>query len=114
MTESLPLTRFILFQLKKAVSQRLVTRNGRQLKKAGIGRRPLSKSYFQSKLQGLETLGEVVAYIARNNPSAARKTGESILKKVLVLGRFPRIGKVFPELAREDVKERFPFVPIAL
>ena len=50
-------------------------------------------------------MGEVVAYIARNNPSAARKIGESILKKVLVLGQFPRIGKVFPKLAREDVRE---------
>ena len=50
-------------------------------------------------------MGEVVAYIARNNPSAARKTGESILKKDLVLGRLPRIGKVFPEPAREDVSE---------
>ncbi|PYJ55097.1 MAG: hypothetical protein DME24_25410 [Verrucomicrobia bacterium] len=47
----------------------------------------------------------VVAYIARNNRSAARKIGESILKKLLVLGQFPRMGKVFPKLAREDVRE---------
>ena len=47
----------------------------------------------------------VVAYIARNNRSAARKIGESILKKLLVLGQFPRIGKVFPKLSREDVRE---------
>jgi len=31
--------------------------------------------------------------------------GELLLSKALLLGQFPRMGKVFTKLAREDVRE---------
>lgn len=55
--------------------------------------------------QAVETLGEAVSYVARDNPSAARKLGVAILEKAQLLGRFPRLGKIFAKLAREDVRE---------
>lgn len=55
--------------------------------------------------EALEELGQAVRYIAQHNPGAARKTGETILKKAGALGAFPRSGKVFRKLNRDDVRE---------
>jgi plasmid stabilization system protein ParE len=55
--------------------------------------------------EALEELAQAVRYIARHNPDAARKTGETILKKAGLLGAFPKLGKVFRKLNREDVLE---------
>lgn len=55
--------------------------------------------------QGIETLREAVEYIAQDNSSAARKMGDAILKKALLLEDFPRLGKVFAKLGRDDVRE---------
>jgi plasmid stabilization system protein ParE len=55
--------------------------------------------------EAIAELGQAVRYIASHNPAAARKTGEAILQKVGLLASFPRLGKVFPRLNRDDVRE---------
>ena len=55
--------------------------------------------------EAIVELGQAVRFISPHNPVAARKTGETILKKVGILGTFPRLGKVFPKLNRDDVRE---------
>ena len=53
----------------------------------------------------ISDLARCVRYVAENNPAAAEKLGKAILKKVAALSRFPRLGKVFAKLGREDVRE---------
>ena len=55
--------------------------------------------------EAIEELRQTVRFIAPNNPTAARKTGEAILQKAGILGSFPRLGKVFSKLSRDDVRE---------
>ncbi|HEX5398408.1 MAG TPA: type II toxin-antitoxin system RelE/ParE family toxin [Verrucomicrobiae bacterium] len=55
--------------------------------------------------EALKELGCAVRFIAQNNPSAARKIGETILHKSGTLGAFPQMGKIFRKLNREDVRE---------
>ena len=55
--------------------------------------------------EAIEELGQTVRFIASHNAAAARKTGETILKKAGNLGAFPRLGKVFSKLNRDDVRE---------
>jgi len=55
--------------------------------------------------RGIASLKEQIQYIARHNPAAARRMGELILNKALLLGQFPRMGKVFAKLGRDDVRE---------
>ena len=55
--------------------------------------------------EAIEELRQAVRFIAPNNPTTARKTGETILKKAENLGTFPRLGKVFSKLNRDDVRE---------
>lgn len=50
-------------------------------------------------------LGQIVRYIAKDNQIAAESTGRKLLQKVEILGSFPRIGKVFSKLNRDDVRE---------
>ena len=47
----------------------------------------------------------IVYFIGEDNPSAARKMGENIFHKVSLLAQFPRLGKVYGELNRDDVRE---------
>ena len=63
--------------------------------------------------EAIEELAQAVRYISARNPVAARKTGEAILEKVGRLGSFPRLGKVFSKLARDDVRE-IPFPPFRI
>jgi toxin ParE1/3/4 len=63
--------------------------------------------------EAIAELAKAVRYIARHNPVAARKTGETILKKAALLGAFPHLGKTFPRLNQEDVRE-FPIPPYRL
>ena len=55
--------------------------------------------------EAIEELGQAVRFIAPHNSTAARRTGEAILKKAGNLGAFPRRGKVFSKLNRDDVRE---------
>ena len=55
--------------------------------------------------EAIDDLRRAVSHIAKDNPMAARRTGERIFKQVKVLVQFPRFGRVFPKLGREDVRE---------
>jgi plasmid stabilization system protein ParE len=55
--------------------------------------------------EAIEELARAVRHIAQHNPSAARKTGNSILQKAGLLAKFPEMGKVFRKLNRNDVRE---------
>ena len=51
-----------------------------------------------------EDLREIVTYVARDNPGAARRVGETILGSVEMLAGMPRLGRIVPE--RNDPKIR--------
>ncbi len=55
--------------------------------------------------EAIEELGQIVRYIAEDNPTAARRMGETILNKAGMLGSFPQLGNVFRKLNRDDVRE---------
>jgi plasmid stabilization system protein ParE len=45
-------------------------------------------------------LAEIVAYIRKDNPAAAKTLAESLVKQVDLLADFPQMGRIVPE--RED------------
>ncbi|MBI5383714.1 MAG: type II toxin-antitoxin system RelE/ParE family toxin [Verrucomicrobia bacterium] len=55
--------------------------------------------------RSLETLEDALTRIAVDNPTAARHLGERIFNQVSILAQFPRLGHVFHELQRDDVRE---------
>jgi plasmid stabilization system protein ParE len=55
--------------------------------------------------RGLDTLRQAVEFIAERNPTAAGKMGRAILRKAGLLAQQPRLGHVFHELGRDDVRE---------
>ena len=50
-------------------------------------------------------LQEAVQHIAEDNSLAAEKFGEKIIERVSALRSFPRFGRVFRLLSRDDVRE---------
>ena len=52
-----------------------------------------------------EQVDAAIAYIARDNPAAAREWLEHLLERVKSLTRFPNSGRVVPETQREDIRE---------
>jgi plasmid stabilization system protein ParE len=57
--------------------------------------------------QAIADLDSPTAFIARDNPGAAEKTGWAILDKTRNLETFPLIGRVVPERKKADVREVF-------
>lgn len=55
--------------------------------------------------EAIEELAQAVRYIAPHNSIAARNTGTTILQKAGLLASFPRLGKIYPKLNRDDVRE---------
>ncbi len=53
----------------------------------------------------LHDLDQALQFIAADNTRAAGKLGDAILKKVGLLARFPRLGRVYQKLNRENVRE---------
>ena len=53
----------------------------------------------------IERLTEIAEYIAYDNPSAAEKWVDEIFKRVEHLQRFPELGRIIPELSRQDIRE---------
>jgi plasmid stabilization system protein ParE len=47
--------------------------------------------------QALESLGEVVRYIAKDNPTAAEKFCLRLLERAALLADFPEIGQPYPK-----------------
>ncbi|MCP5516861.1 MAG: type II toxin-antitoxin system RelE/ParE family toxin [Verrucomicrobiales bacterium] len=50
-------------------------------------------------------LREIVSYIARDNPEAARRVGQRILAAVEVLCSMPELGRVVPERRGPHIRE---------
>jgi toxin ParE1/3/4 len=55
--------------------------------------------------EAIAQLGRVVRYMARDNPAAAEKVGHAIIEKCVLLADFPRLGKIFRKMARDDIRE---------
>ena len=55
--------------------------------------------------EAIAELAQAVRHIAPQNPVAARRTGATILQKAGTLGSFPRLGKIFAKLNRDDARE---------
>jgi plasmid stabilization system protein ParE len=55
--------------------------------------------------EAIEELRQIVRHISHYNPIAARKTGETMLKKAGSLGTHPHLGKIYSKLNRDDVRE---------
>ncbi|MFZ4695307.1 MAG: type II toxin-antitoxin system RelE/ParE family toxin [Verrucomicrobiia bacterium] len=56
-------------------------------------------------LKAVEDLAEIRAFIAEDNPPAAQKTVEDIVRRVGLLVRFPEMGRVVPEFALHELRE---------
>ena len=52
-----------------------------------------------------EDLREIVGYVARDNPAAAIRVGEGILRSVEPLKRMPQMGRVVPERQDDTIRE---------
>jgi toxin ParE1/3/4 len=50
-------------------------------------------------------LRDSLTYIAADNPSAAAAFGASIIDRIALLGDFPEMGRVIPELFQPDIRE---------
>lgn len=50
-------------------------------------------------------MAEIVRYIARDKPQAARKWAASIRKSARRLSTFPQLGRVVPEYGDEKIRE---------
>jgi plasmid stabilization system protein ParE len=48
---------------------------------------------------------EIAEYITIDNPTAAQNWVEQIFDKVKILKSSPKIGRVVPELAREEIRK---------
>jgi plasmid stabilization system protein ParE len=53
----------------------------------------------------IERAGEAAAYIAKDNPTAARRWVDDLFAAVTTLARLPGRGRRVPELPRADVRE---------
>ncbi len=51
-------------------------------------------------------LREIVEHIAADDPGAAKRVAANIRAAVRALGAAPKIGRMVPEIADEDVRER--------
>jgi len=55
--------------------------------------------------RSLSNLQEIVQYIAEDNPLAAERMGDFIIKKSSLLAQFPELGSIFIKLRRPDIRE---------
>lgn len=53
----------------------------------------------------LDDLRELVRYIAADDPIAAERFGNAVIKRVEGITSFPRIGRVVPEIGNELLRE---------
>ena len=53
----------------------------------------------------IEDLGEIVRYIAADDPSSARRVGDDIIRTVELLQRFPLLGPPYAPVRDGSVRE---------
>jgi addiction module RelE/StbE family toxin len=63
--------------------------------------------------EAIDDLRRAVAFIAKDNPTAAVKLGEAIIQKSLLLAEHPRLGRVLRKLQRDSLRE-IPVSPYRL
>jgi len=55
--------------------------------------------------EAIADLRQLVAFIARDNPAAAVKLGEEIIRKSMLLAAHPRLGRMLRESKHEALRE---------
>jgi addiction module RelE/StbE family toxin len=55
--------------------------------------------------EAIADLRQIVARIAEDNPAAAVKTGEELIRKSLLLAEHPRMGRMLRESKRDALRE---------
>ena len=55
--------------------------------------------------EAIADLQQVVAHIAPDNPAAAVKLGEELIRKSMLLAAHPHLGRVVREMKRETLRE---------
>jgi toxin ParE1/3/4 len=55
--------------------------------------------------ESLRKLDEIERFIAQNNPERASAFIDQLLEKGDLIGSFPDVGRVVPELARSEIRE---------
>jgi addiction module RelE/StbE family toxin len=55
--------------------------------------------------EAIADLRQLVAFIAQDNPAAAVKLGEEIIRKSLFLAAHPRLGRMLRETKRDTLRE---------
>jgi plasmid stabilization system protein ParE len=56
-------------------------------------------------VQAFERLAEIEMYIAEDDPKAAERLIDTLLRRAEVLADFPKMGRMVPELADEATRE---------
>jgi toxin ParE1/3/4 len=55
--------------------------------------------------EAIADLSQIVANIAQDNPSAAVKIGGQLIRKSMLLGEHPRLGRMLREPKRDSLRE---------
>jgi plasmid stabilization system protein ParE len=59
--------------------------------------------------EALLDLDELTDYIARDSVHYAQSVAASILKTAKTIPEHPKIGRIVPEIERDDIRERFVY-----
>ncbi len=57
--------------------------------------------------EAVEDLESIAAYISRDSQYYARAVVSNIVETARTFGRYPYLGRIVPELGKEDIRERF-------
>ena len=57
--------------------------------------------------EAVEDLESIAAYISRDSEYYAKAVVSTIVETAKTLGRHPYLGRIVPELGKEDIRERF-------
>jgi toxin ParE1/3/4 len=55
--------------------------------------------------EAIADLRELVAFISKDNPSAAVKLGETLIQKSMILAEHPRIGRMLRKSPTDSLRE---------
>ena len=55
--------------------------------------------------EAIADLRQIVARIAEDNPTAAVKVGEELIRKSMLLSGQPRMGRMLPKIKRDTLRE---------
>ncbi len=55
--------------------------------------------------RAVEDLKEIARFIGKDNPRVARLFADKLKRRAESLSRFPKRGRIVPELGRDDIRE---------